>query len=175
MIQIREGTFETNSSSTHSICIAKDSTAKNWKIPNYLNIKFDDFGWERCEYNDMEDKVSYLASAMKYCELEAEFEHFVEIMQGLGIRVHVKEYYDEGVDHSGELIDFIHDVLSDRDKLMRFLFDDRSCIYTGNDNGCDDDEMCWCALDKIYDYENDKEIDNPNHDESKFEYYFKGN
>lgn len=34
MIQIRRGVFETNSSSTHSICICTEEKYKNWRSPS---------------------------------------------------------------------------------------------------------------------------------------------
>jgi hypothetical protein len=43
MKQIRKGVFETNSSSTHSICIAKDD---GLTIPKSLHFDFGEFGWE---------------------------------------------------------------------------------------------------------------------------------
>lgn len=41
--QIRRGCFETNSSSTHAICIATDDVLN---IPKDIHFGFDDFGWE---------------------------------------------------------------------------------------------------------------------------------
>ena len=41
--QIRRGCFETNSSSTHAICIATEDVLN---IPKNIHFGFDDFGWE---------------------------------------------------------------------------------------------------------------------------------
>lgn len=50
MRQIRNGVFETNSSSTHSFCISKEPV-KDENIPNYLNIRTnEEFGW-RTEFS----------------------------------------------------------------------------------------------------------------------------
>ena len=41
--KIRQSVFETNSSSTHSICIATDTTID---FPKSLHFEFGEFGWE---------------------------------------------------------------------------------------------------------------------------------
>lgn len=53
MIQIRQGVFETNSSSTHSITIAQESDFNKWKNGDvYLSD-----GWWRGSNNSNEDKM----------------------------------------------------------------------------------------------------------------------
>ena len=42
MINVRQSVFETNSSSMHSICIAKQN---NYDIPSTLHFDFGEFGW----------------------------------------------------------------------------------------------------------------------------------
>lgn len=65
MKQIRQGVFETNSSSTHSITIAKDGEGlmQSW-IPDdngNITVVNDDFGWEEADYTDPSIKASYLS------------------------------------------------------------------------------------------------------------------
>ena len=57
MKQIRKGVFETNSSSTHSICIAKDAELT---IPQSLHFSFGEFGWECDTLYSVSEKASYL-------------------------------------------------------------------------------------------------------------------
>ena len=56
MRQIRKGTFETNSSSTHSLAIPKDSV----KYPKSISFHLGEFGWGWEE----EDPADYLYTAI---------------------------------------------------------------------------------------------------------------
>lgn len=56
MIKIRQGVFETNSSSTHAICIY----TKNPNIPDEVYIQVGKFSWDREDLKDAESKLSYL-------------------------------------------------------------------------------------------------------------------
>ena len=51
MINIRHGLFETNSSSTHAICIAKKNDGL--VIPQSLDFILNDFGWDERFYYDV--------------------------------------------------------------------------------------------------------------------------
>ena len=44
--QIRQGVFETNSSSTHAICISKDHDTSKLKLPDSVSFDHGEFGWE---------------------------------------------------------------------------------------------------------------------------------
>ena len=66
---IRHNTFETNSSSSHSLCIG----VSNELSPSYLTIdyvdncvhvEFGEFGWGYDETNDQYDKLSYLVTML---------------------------------------------------------------------------------------------------------------
>lgn len=67
MIQERKNIFETNSSSTHSVCLTNEPKY-NWnELDEYVNsedkrlhIKFGKFGWGYDEYDDAYNKLSYL-------------------------------------------------------------------------------------------------------------------
>ena len=58
--QIRRGCFETNPSSTHAICIAKDGYEKADDIEFHIR----EFGWEFDTYNDVYSRASYLITAI---------------------------------------------------------------------------------------------------------------
>ena len=49
--QIRRGTFETNSSSTHAICIAKD----DYELKDHIDFHTGEYGWECKEYGDLDN------------------------------------------------------------------------------------------------------------------------
>ncbi len=59
MIQIRKGTFETNSSSTHSICISKEPVTK---YPKSIHFYLGRYGWEQ---DTVVDTASYLYNSHK--------------------------------------------------------------------------------------------------------------
>ena len=194
MKQIRKNVFETNSSSCHSLVISKDDYGPK-HIPAYLNFNADkDYGWERSRYSSTEDKVSYLYTAMLDCDLSAQAKEFRrKLEEDFKIKIFVPDYKREtskysdwefwnnggSVDHAEELVPFINEILEDDDKLKRFLFDPRSCIYTGNDNGCDvDDDCCVAYVDEngeYYDWDIEKNVKHPLWDGEHYEYYFKGN
>lgn len=156
MKKIRQNVFETNSSSTHSICIAKDAKLT---IPNQLNFNFGEFGWEEDSLKTNDEKASYLYTGLIARDRHDDVEKIISFLNSKGIDVGVEKpiyetrsYTDNGViieytsgqnigyiDHSDELEDFLDAVCYDENKLMRYLFSDLSFIRTGNDNDEDSD------------------------------------
>ena len=61
MQKIRKNVFETNSSSTHSICIAKDMELI---IPTSIHFEFGEFGWEVDTLSSVYEKASYLYTGL---------------------------------------------------------------------------------------------------------------
>lgn len=146
--QIRRGCFETNSSSTHAICIAKEGYTKS----DYINFEIGEFGWEFDTYNDLYSRASYLITAIFNSSKEyadEKLQQLKNILDENNIEYDIPtpkvksweydgktEYYydiDGYIDHVGETRTFVEAVLSDPDRLMRYLFGD-SMIITGNDN-----------------------------------------
>lgn len=193
MINIRTGCFETNSSSCHSIVIPKHDTH------NYdgrsIHFGLDSYGWEIEEYWD---SATYLYSAIVDSFEAKDTENFLEKLKDILDKHNIhytfepiklenrgewgdqyvacnKSIWSYGVDHGGELRPMIETLLNDENLLMRYLFGD-TVIYTGNDNGCDQDDMCYCA-DEIVRPESTgyRPVPNPNHQSSKYDYFFKGN
>ena len=62
MIKIRQNVFETNSSSTHAICIFTN----NPSVPERVDIKVGAFGWDRVDLTDPEEQLSYLYTYLTY-------------------------------------------------------------------------------------------------------------
>ena len=58
--QIRRSVYETNSSSTHAICIAKDG----YELKDHIDFHTGEYGWECEEYGDLDNKASYLITAI---------------------------------------------------------------------------------------------------------------
>ena len=178
MIQIRQGIFETNSSSVHAICISK----KPYVLPEKIVFNACEYGWE-----DNKRKLpDYLYTALIEFEDTQKLEHMKKLIESLGVEcvyrkpkvIHSEwgDYYDCGIDHSINLCDFISSVFSDDDLLLRCLFSDGSYVHTGNDNS----DTCPNEADEYieeYDQDADEWVrkPNPNHKPDKFDYFEKGN
>lgn len=175
--QIRRGVFETNSSSTHSICISKAPV----KIGKDIYFGIGEYGWE----NSCVGIVNYLYTAILSMDDSKELlKRLKNILDKHSIEYEFEEpvYYDYGylkngyIDHSEDTREFIDAVLVDEDMLMRCLFGD-SCVYTGNDNQDADPAGCNIADEIIWKYENGKYIEKPNpyHDSENYDYFYKEN
>lgn len=188
MIQIRNGVFETNSSSTHSICISKKPVDADGC---HVDFHFGEFGWE----NGDADVADYLYTAIYELDPNGDrglLDKLKDILDAHGISYTfeksklVHHEYDTldwwenetgYIDHGYDTSEFVHAVLDNDDMLIRYLFSD-SHVYTGNDND-DGGMMCNAAKPTIWkwdtDWHNSWEEPNPNHDEEKYEYFYKGN
>lgn len=133
MLKIRCGCFETNSSSTHAICIPKTGiTCKGTRFYFYLG----EYGWESSEYVD---PVSYFYTylADRYYD-DTEFEEKCNQLKQLLLNNGAdsvtfedrkdKWYY---IDHREELDTLFDEMLENIDLLLRFF---NAEIITGNDN-----------------------------------------
>lgn len=182
-MKIRKGTFETNSSSTHSIAISKDKV-NPYNLRNGYTIDFNigEYGWEEDEYSF----PSYMYTALLCADDQESIEKLKSILNKWGVEYRFQKpewyYYSDGfraldnggIDHSREAYPIIMAILNDEDLLTRALFGD-SCVYTGNDNSSEGYNMCWCAEETIWDWDKDDEVKNPNHNPEKYDYFFKGN
>lgn len=152
---IRKNTFETNSSSTHAICIATDSPLS---FPDFVEFEIGEFGWECKTYYLFINKASYLYTAILCCiedkeksyvpvEEWDEIKWIRDVLASHGIASEFEEpeysrsedngwfYLNSGyIDHDYELKDWLKDILSDEDRLLNYLFTEDSYVETGNDN-----------------------------------------
>ena len=180
MKQIRRNVFETNSSSTHSICISKAPIT----VGKYIYFGIGEYGWE----NDCVDTADYLYTAiLEQNERYDLLDRLKEILDNHSIEYEFEEprwskssdgkysWLDYGyVDHSGETREFIFAVLDNEDLLMRYLFGD-SRVYTGNDNQDDRPSGCNIADAKYYDWKEEEMVVNPYLDPEHYDYFYKGN
>lgn len=188
MIQIRSGVFETNSSSTHSICIQKKPVDIDYRsIDFYLG----DYGWEVEEV----DFSNYLYTAIMLDHRERVREHNIEKLKKILDSHHISYTFEKPefdicstgtylrngyIDHYYDLGNFIESVLNNEDMLLRGLFGENSVVYTGNDN-CDEDYSTFYVADPymtVYD-DNGMLVDNyapnPYHNEKEYDYFLKLN
>jgi hypothetical protein len=135
-VKVRQNVFETNSSSTHSICIAKNSTLE---LPKQVEFKFGEFGWEKRTLNSVLKKASYLYTGLKDNYRLEDIEKIKQYLTNKNIEYHFEESKEDRwnngyVDHSDELTDFLDYVCSSENNLLDYLFSPLSFILTGNDN-----------------------------------------
>lgn len=175
-IQIRRNVFETNSSSTHAICITKNDINKTL-LPTHISFKYGKFGWEFAVHDDTSTKSSYLYQAILSCFKDDEREEKLSIIKTLldnydiscDFEIKKSEYdWENGyIDHGDNTIDFVNAVLSDGEKLIKYLFGD-SIIVTGNDNGDEFSDYMYEGIDCYYNSTYKSKFDN-------YEIYEKGN
>jgi len=136
MKNTRQSVFETNSSSTHSICVAKGQLID---IPIKIEFNFGEFGWEEDTLSSLNEKASYLYTGIVNYFPEY-LSKLTEILKSNGVKEIIysekKEgYWDNGyIDHGSELSNFLNTIMNSEDKLLSFLFSPLSFIRTGNDN-----------------------------------------
>lgn len=189
MIQVRNGVFETNSSSTHSICIQKKPVDADY---SYITFNTGGYGWGEREVSlsdylytailclDPDGKKGYLSKLKSILDshcisYEFEWPEYDEKWH---------DYKDCYIDHYDETAPFVEAMLSDEDLLLRGLFGQDSVVYTGNDNEhWDEDCMCTVAnewywyVDDDGDYKKKKvgNWDNPYYDPDNYDYFYKSN
>lgn len=150
--QIRQGVWECNSSSCHAIAIAKDD---NFNIPESVDFGFGEYGWECDTYRSRRDRANYLYTCLGYMnqdDIEKYVKFIVNTLSSHGVKnIHMEDFKyspwlwgkeiefcikpgDGYVDHGNEAREFVEAVCSDEDRLLRYLFSDKSFIMTGNDN-----------------------------------------
>jgi hypothetical protein len=151
MKKIRKSVFETNSSSTHSICVAEGDLSllmDRSLIPNDKGILLispsnKEFGWEIVDYYDAETKAYYCF--LDQCTNNPEnFKKLVNVIREQTGAKQVMFDYDynaDEFDYSNGYID--HQSLgtasdlfegSDVEILRQFIFNPESYLHTDNDN-----------------------------------------
>lgn len=181
MIQIRSNVFETNSSSTHSICIPK----KTNKINQHIDFTLGEYGWNN---ETVTDTASYLYTAIldgfSYDDAMERIEKLTDILNSHDISYDFEkpkwiefengskylDYCSGYIDHAYEAREFVDAVLNDEDMLLRYLAD--GVVYTGNDNQDNVPDGCNIAQDVYGAY---RLVPNPYHDEENYDYFYKGN
>lgn len=163
-IQVRQKCFETNSSSTHAICIAntvdikkKIQQIKEWDGIYYFRLG--EYGWEQDEYYDVGD---YLYTIVRDDdELFAKFKQKAEeYFEAEGVLVDFEEprencwgYCSYYVDHGWERKYIVEWAISSKDNFFRTVLGN-SMVFTGTDNNdsfewVEDQYRNWNGKDKF--------------------------
>ncbi len=158
MKKIRKSVFETNSSSTHSICVADTD---DYTIPKSIHFDFDEFGWEHRTLRSTQAKADYLYTGLIHNRREKDAKLIIDALRLEGVEVTYepakyseKSYEYNGktqkytscdndgwVDHGDELNSFLDIMVGNKKALLAYLFSDLSYIITGNDNSEHDVEI----------------------------------
>lgn len=150
---IRNGVFETNSSSCHTISVATGST--NFEsIPTYFiennvaTIPAYEFGWSEEQHDDIVSRLSYILLYIRDWSGDKESK-FNSILQDIvtdqcqvdSIRLDSGKAnswggYDNGyIDHQAVEGGALNYLFDDPSTLKQFIFASGSYVETGNDNG----------------------------------------
>lgn len=139
MRTIRYCTFETNSSSTHSITL-DTANYSNVQIPKTVTIEPSTFGWEFDRFNDFIRKASYFWTLAQYDDdvkermLRLSAEHgFDLIWPSLDNGWSSGSYIDHGSEHYHDWLKEFPEIGSD-EGLWKFLTSESYWIMLGNDN-----------------------------------------
>lgn len=143
MIKIvtRNGVFETNSSSTHSITISNKGNKGNLYVDEdgVCRIYPGEFGWEIESYNDSTTKASYcLTYLMQFDDNNLEINMLKDVVKEISGAKSVEfipndGYYAWGnIDHQSS--DVASEAFESRENLKNFIQNSRSVLRTDNDN-----------------------------------------
>jgi hypothetical protein len=86
--QIRLNVFETNSSSTHSICLTKNNILDQKRDELYLEPR--EYGWEIETYYETKDKADYIYSALLYLNRKEDLNTFISLLNKNQIEVNIE-------------------------------------------------------------------------------------
>lgn len=157
---IRNGVFETNSSSSHSISVAKDNMdfVMDTIYPDQngvIKVFGEEFGWGWEKFNDSMTKLAYVFQDQgSNC-----FDMIVEVVKEQTGALEV--VFDEAggyIDHDG--CGTASEVCENKESLRQFIFNKNSWLFIGNDNS-DPDPMFFDVpefkggrmINPVYEYE----------------------
>lgn len=148
MKQIRNGVFETNSSSSHSVNISSTGDIDTSLIPNLAGVLIIDgykqFGWEVEEYNDATTKAIYSYLQAQYSKNKEYIDMVFDVIKtqtgadevifladinaGWDSRLHGY------IDHQSTYNEECFEPFENKEALRYFIFNTNSILKTDNDN-----------------------------------------
>lgn len=141
MKTIRRNTFETNSSSTHSvtICSCGGSFSPIDYTGKVLIIEPGEFGWEERSYVGLAHKASYAYTYAANYGTEENLNELREVLleytnaEEVIFQKYKDDWYPTGyIDHQSD--DVAAEIFETRNDLKHFLFNECSSFTTDNDN-----------------------------------------
>lgn len=160
MKQIRRSVFETNSSSTHSVTILHNGLEPNYMSHSedgFIHTQIGEYGWEIEDYDDQQDRLSYLITMLaeknglaRWWRSEETLEEHVENLMKtedfkrvsdeigeyagcLGVIIDPSDGY---IDHQSQedyrtFQDFLNEYSTN---VVEFVYGRGNIIHTDNDN-----------------------------------------
>jgi hypothetical protein len=152
----RQSAFETNSSSTHSITINQETALFDSISPDYdgvIRLTGGEFGWEWKKYDDAITKANYCAVAAMGDEFKTEL--LVNVIKthtgAKDVEILCQSDYESNnrsyIDHQSA--GKVEPAFADENSLKRFIFDRKSILFTGNDNGGEPPNFYDMDVDKM--------------------------
>jgi hypothetical protein len=154
---IRQGVFESNSSSSHSISIVQ--TKQEFELPKTLHFaihSFHDYPEDGDWMDELSGRANYLYSISYYLEEEERFKKHMKKLLGDKVNLvfgRTPKYWEEDDDYPAwhlinhqvreEVGSLFYKVMHDDVLLMNYLFDDKTDIEICSDGaikGVKDDE-----------------------------------
>lgn len=140
MKTIRRNCFETNSSSTHSLCISEEGKYSSISLNEDGNIILNGgkFGWGWDKFNDPLTKANYCVVDNQYNFNRIEFlKNVIKEQTGANeVIIDISDNYNfpnySYIDHEGH--GTTQELFSSEEKLKNFIFNENSWLYIGNDN-----------------------------------------
>lgn len=148
---VRTGVFETNSSSSHSLCFGK-TTNINFYPPEVVNVEPGEFGWGYETLTTLPQKLSYIITSIaNYDDNVRDFDDLLESKYFIWLKemlfefsfvvvnLQKNDFVNIGyVDHQST--DILNDFWSEeesefKENMKKILFDDNCYIEISNDNG----------------------------------------
>lgn len=131
---VRTSVFETNSSSAHSLSLAKcdQEFVMDTIYPDQdgvILVKGQEFGWAWEKFNDAMTKLAYVMQ-----DQPGKHDEIIEVVKEQTGALEV--IFDENggyIDH--ESYGTAHEVCYSADSIKNFVFNKNSWLFTGNDNG----------------------------------------
>lgn len=129
---IRNGVFETNSSSNHSMSLSQGNIVYGSISPDWdgvIELNGGEYGWQTEKHNSAVFKANYLAQAYK--DSNSLTETLISVIEKhTGAKVSINLDEDGYVDH--ESVGRFDDLTEE--EIKRLIFDKNSWIFLGNDN-----------------------------------------
>ena len=151
-MQIRQGVFETNSSSIHAICISKDHDISKLELPFLVKFMRDEFGRENDKLSDTYKKASYLYESILGIyknKADEKLKHIETVLSNYEITCSFEENSYGYIDHVGTGVkEWIEKIVDDDEMLLTYLFGD-AFIITGNDEDGIIDEILHNGVTKV--------------------------
>ena len=131
---IRIGVFESNSSSSHSISIAKNNMdfVMDTIYPDQdgvIRVEGQEFGWAWRKFNDAMTKLAYVMQ-----DQTSKHDMIIEVVkEQTGALEVIFDEKDGYIDHQS--CGTAYEVCDSKDAIKNFIFNKNSWLFTGNDNG----------------------------------------